>query len=219
MKIDFHTFVEELTKNLRQPLPGPHAQLNMAPSPRNGAEFYDSPKQDVRASGVLILFYPYANTVYLPLILRQTYKGVHSGQVGLPGGGRETGDADLTVTALREAHEEIGVDPHAVHVVGSLTSLYISPSNYLVHPVVAWAPHRPAFQIDSREVAMLIEAPLAEFLDPQNLRQEERTLRERLTNIPYFGVQSQVIWGATAMILSELLMLPAVRTIAEPSQV
>jgi 8-oxo-dGTP pyrophosphatase MutT (NUDIX family) len=187
----------------------------MAPKPRPGGEFDDTPLPHARASSVLILFYPYADTVYLPLILRPTYPGVHSGQVSFPGGGQEAGDADLIATALREAHEEVGLDPAAVTVLGQLTPIYIRPSNNLVQPVVGYAMARPAFVPDAREVAQLIEAPLPEFLDPANQRIEQWELRERTAHVPLFGIQNQVIWGATAMMLGELLALPALRRVPQ----
>ncbi|MGL4650890.1 MAG: NUDIX hydrolase, partial [Caldilineaceae bacterium] len=99
MSDPFAPFVQALAHDLRGPLPGRAAQLRMAPAMRTG-RFRDEPGPDVRRGGVLALFYPYADTVYLPLILRPTYTGVHSGQVGFPGGGREPGDSDLVATAL-----------------------------------------------------------------------------------------------------------------------
>ena len=209
----FTDFVTALRHDLLQPLPGRPAQYNMAPQPRPGGELNDMPQPDARQSSVLMLFYPYAGTVYLPLILRPTYPGVHSGQVGLPGGGYEPGDGNLTQTALREAQEEIGVDPAQVTVLGQLSQLYVRPSNNLVLPVVGWCDERPTFNPDPREVALLIEASLLEFLDPNNVRTERWELQNRVADVPLFGVQSQVIWGATAMILGELLALPAVRRV------
>ncbi|HXF62841.1 MAG TPA: CoA pyrophosphatase [Caldilineaceae bacterium] len=207
----FAPFLAALRHDLQQPLPGPKAQFGMAPIPRPGGEEQDAPLPDARQSSVLILFYPYAGTVYFPLILRPKSPGVHSGQVGLPGGGREKGDRDLVATALREAHEEIGILPETVEVLGQLSPLYVRPSNNLVQPVVGWTPSRPDFRIDPREVALLIEAPLLDFLDPHNKRSEVWQLRDRAAQVPYFAVQGQVIWGATAMMLGELLALPAIR--------
>ena len=206
-----HDFVRVLEHDLQQPLPGRAAQYNMAPQPRPGGEADDKPNANARQSSVLILFYPYAETVYFPLILRPTYPGVHSGQVGLPGGGVEPEDRDLIHTALREAHEEIGVDPTQVKILGSLSTLYIRPSNNLVLPVVGWTAHRPTFLPDAREVALLIEASLLEFLDPANHRTEVWELASRSATVPYFGVQNQTVWGATAMIMGELLALPAMQ--------
>lgn len=209
----FQQFIAALEHDLHQPLPGRTAQYHMAPKPRPGGEWDDLPNPDARQSSVLLLFYPYEETVYFPLILRPTYPGVHSGQVGLPGGGLEPGDRDLVETALREANEEIGVDPAQVNVLGQLSELYIRPSNRLVLPVVGWAAERPRFVPDAHEVALLIEASLLEFLDPANHRTEVWELANRTATVPIFGVRSQTVWGATAMIMGELLALPALRQV------
>lgn len=211
MNNSFQNFITTLQHDLQQPLPGRAAQYNMAPQPRPGGELDDSPNPDARQSSVLILFYPYEDTVYFPLILRPTSPGVHSGQIGLPGGGFEAGDSDLFHTALREAQEEIGIDPSLITILGQLTTLYVRPSNNLVLPVVGWAAERPTFLPDPREVALLIEASLLEFLNPANRRTEVWELAARTANVPFFGVQNQTVWGATAMILGELLVLPAMR--------
>jgi 8-oxo-dGTP pyrophosphatase MutT (NUDIX family) len=218
MNNTFQNFIAALQHDLQQPLPGRTAQYHMAPQPRPGAELDETPNPTARQSSVLLLFYPYEETVYFPLILRPTYPGVHSGQVALPGGGFEPGDGDLIRTALREAHEEVGVDPAQVSILGQLSTLYIRPSNNLVLPVVGWSAQRPTFLPDPREVALLIEASLLEFLDPANQRTEVWELQNRTANVPVFGVQNQVIWGATAMILGELLALPAMRQVSGPVQ-
>ena len=139
--------------------------------------------------------------------------------MSLPGGRQEPGDADPTATALREAQEEIGVAPTTVAVIGSLSTLYIAPSNSLVLPVVGCTDARPAFVTDPYEVAQLIEAPLRDFLNPANYRTETWEFPNRQASVPIFGVQNQVIWGATAMILGELLALPAFLRMRGPAQV
>jgi len=208
----FTQFTEQLVVDLQRPLPGRAAQYRMAPQPRPGAEPDDQIPVGARQGGVLILFYPYEAQPYLPLILRPTYEGVHSGQVALPGGGQESGDADIVATALREAQEEIGIAQQEITVLGQLTPLYVFASNYLVQPTVAWTPHHPRFQLDTREVAALIEMPLVALLDPANYRLENWQLRGRDVEVPFFHIQEYTIWGATAMILSELLALPTMQT-------
>ncbi len=209
----FVQFTEQLGVDLQSPLPGRAAQYRMAPQPRPGAEPEDQLPTNARQGGVLILFYPHEDQPYLPLILRPTYEGVHSGQVGLPGGGQEMNDANIIATALREAQEEIGIAPEPLTVLGQLSPLYVFASNYLVQPTVAWTPHRPHFQLDAREVAALIEMPLVALLDPANFRRENWHLRGRDVEVPFFHIQTYTIWGATAMILSELLALPAMATL------
>lgn len=207
----YEPFLRQLRQDLRSPLPGRSAQYQMAPRPRPGGEFDDEPRADARRGGVLMLLYPHDAQIYLPLILRPTYPGVHSGQIGLPGGGQEPVDRDLIDTALRETYEEVGVHKSQYTVLGQLTPLYVAASNYIVLPSVAWIDYRPEFHIDPYEVAELIEAPLRTLLDPATRRVEPWTLRGRAIEVPYFAVGEHFVWGATAMMLSELLALPAMQ--------
>ena len=210
----FEDFVAKLGTELSRPLPGRDAQYLMAPRPRSGAAGrYDQPAENARQGSVLALFYPHNSQTRLPLILRPTYSGVHSGQVGLPGGGHEEIDRDLAATALREAYEEIGVHPKAVNILGHLSPLYVYASNYLVHPVVGWTAARPDFRIDPYEVARLIEANLGDFFDPNNRVEEEWQLRDRVASVPFYRIDGEAIWGATAMILSELFSLQVFRAL------
>jgi 8-oxo-dGTP pyrophosphatase MutT (NUDIX family) len=218
MSESFAPFVRQLQADLAGNLPGRSAQYMMAPQPRSGGDLpYDRPHPDARRGGVLVLCYPHEATIYVALILRPTYNGVHSGQVAFPGGGYESGDQDLTQTALREAYEEIGVEATTLTLLGQLSPLYIYASNYLVFPTVAWANERPQFKIDPYEVAALLEIPLRDLCDPSNCRQEEWQLIDRVAQVPFFALLEQKIWGATAMILSEFLALPAVQQFASPS--
>lgn len=226
---DSSIFRAELRQALAGPLPGQSAQYAFAPRPRPGSERLDPPRADARTGGVLVLFYPKLDSelnravdsrshaeqtashrqssLFMPLILRPTYDGTHSGQVGFPGGGQEEMDTDITATALREAYEEVGVEPSNVEVLGHLTSLYISPSNYVVVPTVGWAKKPPRFRTDPYEVAKLLEVPLAELLNPASRQEEEWQLRSRRAVVPYLNLQGQTVWGATAMMLGELLAI------------
>ena len=198
-------FFDCLQKNLAAPLPGRPAQALMAPLPRPGWHPDDRAEEPARQSGVLVLLYSLHDRLHLPLILRPTYDGAHSGQVAFPGGGCEEKDTNLTETALREAHEELGIAPENVQVLGALTQLYIRPSNYEVYPTVGRLTTKPAFRPNSREVAQLLEVPLATLLDPAHRRREQWQLGDRTALVPFFAIHDQTIWGATAMILSELL--------------
>jgi 8-oxo-dGTP pyrophosphatase MutT (NUDIX family) len=184
----------------------------MAPRPRTSAQHNNQLQPEAKVNGVLILFYPFQNEIYLPLILRPIYRGVHSGQVSLPGGRKEPGDSDVVDTALREAEEEIGVNSACVRILGQISPVYIGASNNIVYPSVGWIDSRPDFTTDRREVALLIEAPLSALLNPSNIRSESRQLNGRSVDVPYYRVCGQSVWGATAMILGELLALPSVKS-------
>lgn len=160
---------------------------------------------DAQASGVLILIYPDKGKIHTPCILRPKYDGVHGGQVSFPGGKAEPGDRDIVETALREASEEIGVDPTMVKVIGKLTDLYIPPSNFLVTPVVGYSLSRPVFSIDPFEVEKLLEIDLLNLLYEPVIEQLKIVTRDGLEiEAPAYMMDGNVIWGATAMIISEL---------------
>ena len=205
MTASLDSFFDCLQRSLATALPGRPAQALMAPLPRPGWHPDDRPDEPARQSGVLVLLYSLKGRLHVPLILRPTYDGTHSGQVAFPGGGIEKRDRNLTDTALRETHEELGIAPKDVQVFGALTELYIRPSNYEVYPTVGRLNAKPVFRPDPSEVAQLLEVPLAALLDPTNQRREHWQLADRSALVPYYAIQSQTVWGATAMILSELL--------------
>ena len=183
---------------------GEAAQLLMAPALR--------PRQrpvglgtTPRLGGVLLLLYCVDDELHLVLTLRPTYEGIHSGQVSCPGGRHEPPES-LAMTALRETEEEIGVPPAAVELLGELTTLYVLPSDYEVHPFVGFhAGGRPVFAPHTREVAAIIETPLSLLLDPTTRAEEEWELRGLRMAVPFFVVGEYKVWGATAMILSEFV--------------
>lgn len=188
-------------------LPGEAIQLKMAPIERlielkSKARAMNTAKR----AGVLVLFYPNSEGIaHLVLILRKTYKGVHSAQVSFPGGKHEDGDVSLEKTALREAEEEVGVRNHAVSVLKELTEIYIPPSNFFVQPFLGITHATPNFIPQLDEVEAIIEVPLRHFMDDSVL--VTKTLSTSYaTNIqvPAFLLNDHVVWGATAMILSEV---------------
>ncbi|MBN1963807.1 MAG: CoA pyrophosphatase [Anaerolineae bacterium] len=160
----------------------------------------------VRQAGVLALLYPaLAGGLVLALIRRTPDPGVHSGQIGFPGGAHEPGDSDATITALREACEEVGVCG-PVCILGQLTPVYIPPSGFLVTPTVGWVPARPVFAPSPDEVAELIELPLPSLLDDSRKREEDWVLAGYDVRVPFYDVSGHKVWGATALMLSELEM-------------
>ena len=204
-KKSFQGFISDLRKRLNSPLPGEKAHLKMASDIRlrELKSIYD--KSGAISGSVLILLYPENNSVYTILILRQEYDGVHSGQVSFPGGRKEKSDKSLTETALRESKEEVGLNPANVTVIGNLTEMYIPPSNFLVKPVVAFMSEKPELVADKSEVAEIIKVDLLSLFDIKNIKKKVIKIRGHKIKTQYFDVHGHVVWGATAMIISELL--------------
>lgn len=130
----------------------------------------------------------------------------HAGQVSLPGGAVEQGES-IVDAALREAHEEVGVEPSALRVLGRLTELHIPASGFVLHPVVAVTDARPDLRPQAGEVERILEVPLAGLLDPASCGMETRSVARGTVDVPYFRVEGERVWGATAMVLAELLSL------------
>ena len=187
---------------LKQELPGEQAQVLMAPTFRGHVSSRYKPVD----AAVLALLYPSEGQLSLVFIKRNEYDGPHSAQISFPGGIRESGDLTLKDTALREAREEVGINGE-IEVLGSLSPLHIPVSNFMVFPYVGWMKETPSFFPDPTEVQYVVEAPLQTLMDPSNRDSETLYHREMHIKAPYYRVGEEKIWGATAMILSELLQL------------
>ncbi len=187
-------------------LPGEKAQILMAPESRKTSlrQTYDMAK--VNRAGVLILLYPNenGNTCFV-LILRKFYHGVHSNQVALPGGRYETEDNNLIQTAIRETEEEIGVPSHKIEIIKPMTELYIPPSNFLVKPSLAKVDFKPVFVKQESEVEEIIPVKLEDFMDEACVKTHPiKTSYNNEKQVPIYDIYGHVVWGATAMILSEM---------------
>ncbi|MCX2742383.1 CoA pyrophosphatase [Mangrovivirga sp. M17] len=206
-ELNFESFIEKLERILKKPLPGRSAQLEMsARFDENLAEKYFNPGRDAKMGGVMVLFYPEDDgTISLPLMLRPEYPGVHSGQISLPGGKQEPGDKNLIETAIRETEEEIGVNSSDINILGNLSELFIFASNFLVIPSIGYLDYKPDFVPEEGEVEKIIPFPVKSLIDPETVKttniQAARGIR---LHAPYFDVEGHIVWGATAMMLSEL---------------
>lgn len=204
----FPDFVATIAERLRQPLPGVSAQLRMAPKPRRGWKAGHIP-EDTRLAAALLLLFPVADDPYIVLTVRASDLPSHRGQVSLPGGGVRKGES-LVDAAQREALEEIGVEPSALTILGRLTPLHIPVSGFALHTVVAAALEGPVFAPSAREVARLLEVPLAQLAAQETLRLEVWSWGEGDRRVPFFRVDGETVWGATAMILAEFLEIAGV---------
>jgi 8-oxo-dGTP pyrophosphatase MutT (NUDIX family) len=202
-----NSFPVILKNELLKPLPGTDVQWKMASSDRMIRDFPRVPGPDARVAAVLILLYPDTGSVHTVFMQRHNYDGVHGGQISFPGGKKEDSDKDIIHTAIREAEEETGIDPEGISVLGTLTPLFIPVSNMIVTPVVGWTEKMPDFKHQPEEVVFLIDAELKRFLDPSMLKIKPFEIRGEKINVKYFDYEGNVIWGATAMILNELLTI------------
>ena len=199
----FSEFIDIVQVQLQKPLPGLEAHLKMASASRLRLKM--QPNEKTRRSAVLILFYPFRQEIYLPLILRPKYDGVHAGQMAFPGGRYEKTDENLIRTALREAQEEIGIKAADVKVLGTLTELFIPPSNFFVLPVIGKLDYKPDFYPDPREVEAIVEVSLEELKDEKIIGATQLEVRGMTVDAPFYDIQGHKVWGATAMMISELL--------------
>lgn len=198
------SFIEKLKFRLSQPLPGETAQYKMAPTYRPRIDWETIHAQNPRIGGVMILLYEKQDEWFTVFTQRRKYEGVHSGQMSFPGGKKDDTDKDIIHTAVRETEEEVGIHQSSIEIVGALSKLYIPPSNFLVHPVIAHLHGDKQFKAQEREVEEIVEIPLSFFLDAGNVQETEIALQNNLnTKVPAFVYNKHIIWGATAIILSE----------------
>jgi 8-oxo-dGTP pyrophosphatase MutT (NUDIX family) len=203
----YELVTRSLQAALRKDLPGTEVQWEMASSDRMIRNYPRKRRSDSMLAGILILLYPVKDSIFTLFIQRPLYNGVHSGQISFPGGKKEKGDNNITDTALREACEEVGICDEELITLGTLTPLFIPVSNIEVTPVVASCNKRPFFTPDSQEVVSVIEARLADFLNEGIIKERSMIIRGDELYLKYYDYKEHIIWGATAMILHELLVV------------
>ena len=204
--MEFFEFKNRISNLKKIALPGESAHNKLAPSIRiKELKKIDFSEKKTNKAGVMAVFYPKNNQTYFVLILRKTYKGVHSNQIGFPGGRVEKEDRDLEETALRETEEEVGIPQEKIEVIRELSKLYIPPSNFWVHPFVGILEETPILIPQESEVEDILEVKLEDFLDENNfVTKNLSTSYMKNIDVPAFLLNNQVVWGATGMMLGEL---------------
>ena len=205
--MQYETFLELTSKIKNLELPGEHAHEIMSPPFRKQlAQKVLAKEKSAKKAAVMALFYPNPlNEAMLVLILRNSYKGVHSAQIGFPGGKIEPEDNSIKSAALRETEEEIGISQNLVKVIRPMSPIYIPPSNFLVYPFLGTSYDFLKFKKQDEEVKDIIQVRVADFLSPKSVI---NTLVPTSYNIevevPAFKLNNHIVWGATAMMLSEI---------------
>ena len=200
-----HEVETRLSQALGRPLPGAEAQKLLAPRPRKGWQPGVVP-DDCRHGAGLLLLYPSGDDTRVLLTKRNIHLPQHAGQGSLPGGAVDP-DETIEQGALREAREEVGLDPERVRVLGQLSPLHIPVSRFVLHPVVAVADERPDLRADVREVERLLEQDLSRIGDARSYTIETREFRGSFFRVPYIPLDGEKVWGATAMVLAEFLVI------------
>lgn len=185
-------------------LPGGEAHRKLLP-PGRRLKTPDQEKGLVKQSSVLVLLFPEAEKLFVCLMKRPTTMKYHPGQISFPGGQVEKEDRSAEMTALREAHEEVGIDPDSVEILGKLSDLYVEVSRFTIQPFLAWTNQKPDFRINTEEVESLVLFPLSDFVAHEVISETPMQTFSGILQVKYYPFDGEIIWGATAMILSELI--------------
>lgn len=204
--MDFQEFLEYVPKLMTAELPAEVSHIKMAPLERiESLKNLDIGIKKPKIAAVMMLFYPKNGITHLVLIVRNSYKGVHSAQIAFPGGKYEAQDEIFENTALRETHEEVGIHPNSMEIIKTFTPMYIPPSDFMVHPFLGISKEEIVFIPDPKEVANIIELPLTVFLSDTIITDTKLTTSyANDISVPAFKIEEHIVWGATAMMLSEL---------------
>lgn len=204
--MEFREFLENIPKIKSEKLLGSVAHEMMTPPERIAIiQNLNTEAINPREAAVMMLFYPKSGITHLALILRNSYKGIHSSQIAFPGGKVEIDDESIAFTALRETHEEIGISPEKINIIRPFSSVYIPPSNFMVFPFLGYATQELEFVEEAAEVAAMIELSLQDFLDDNIVVNKiMSTSYATEISVPAFKISDYYIWGATAMMMSEL---------------
>jgi 8-oxo-dGTP pyrophosphatase MutT (NUDIX family) len=204
--MDFQDFLKYVPKLIEVTLPASEAHYKMVPLERiESLKKQNLESLNPKTAAVMMLFYPKNGRTHLVLIVRNSYEGIHSAQIAFPGGKYESKDENFQNTALRETQEEIGIQPSNIEIIMPFTNLYIQASNFMVYPFLGICKEEIVFVPDENEVATIIELPLSDFLnDDLIVSVKLSTSYAKYVDIPAFKINEHIVWGATAMMLSEL---------------
>lgn len=204
--LNTHKLISALKDELVKPLPGLDVQMEMVPITRQSEMLKVKHANPPKESAVMILLFYQESKLQIAFIKRTSYNGVHSAQIAFPGGKYEDNDDTLTETALRETHEEIGIQKSEISILGKLTELFIPPSNFNVLPIIGFIKNRPQFIIDKKEVDKVFVVALDELINSETIQYKKIETRNKLKiAVPCYFINNEIIWGATAMIISEFL--------------
>lgn len=198
---------ELLGAEIKKGLPGIEVQMEMASIHRLMENLPRTPGPDAIEAAVLILMFPEKGSVHTVLMQRPDYDGVHGGQISFPGGKREASDNSLTDTAIREAHEEAGISREEISIINTLTPLYIPVSKIIVTPVLAYTMKKPVFRHHPEEVQYLFDVDLSALAGNSLVKTSPVIVRGLEIEVKHYHYENKIIWGATAMILRELLTI------------
>lgn len=201
----FENFKQELHAAFNQELPGKAAHELLKPYLKINKSL-DAPQLlKPRVGAVMSLIYPVNEIPHILFIERPVYDGVHSGQIAFPGGKIEKTDESYLHAALRETHEEVGIASNQIEILGALSEVYVLASNFMVYPFAGLLNEIPSLTLEQKEVANTLEVPLYKFFEPGIIK--EKPIKNALgftLMAPYYDLDGKVLWGATAMMVSEL---------------
>jgi len=200
----YSSILTYLKETLLGELPGMEAHHKMLP-PGRRLKTFDHELSLVKPSSVLLLLFPEGDQIYICLTKRPPTMTFHPGQISFPGGKVEKEDSSAEMTALREAREEVGIDTSSIEILGKLSDLYVEVSKFSIQPFLAWADKKPEFLVNAGEVEELILFPLSDFIANEIISEIELDTVTGPLRIRYYPFNGEIIWGATAMILSELI--------------
>lgn len=200
----YSTVKTYLKETLKGELPGIRAHSKMLP-PGRRLKIVENELSIVKQSSILLLLFPEGDHLYTCLTKRPRTMRYHPGQISFPGGKVEKEDISAEMTALREAREEVGLDHTQIEILGKLSDLYVEVSKFSIQPFLAWADQKPDFVVDFGEVEELILFPVSDFVLNELISETEMETVSGPLQIKYYPFNGEIVWGATAMILSELI--------------